>query len=102
MGPSLVLCCRRHLLHHIFLLLSVFALPAALRAQGTAPTTDGPVGAVTVGPNQIAVATTGGGLSVAVNPVTNKVYIPSNRNLHVVNVINGATNVTKAVTAGTN
>jgi len=82
MVPSLVLRCRP-VLNRLLLLLSVIAASTVLRAQ-------------------IAVPTTGGGLSVAVNPVTNKIYVPSRGALHTVNVINGVTNVTKAVTAGTN
>jgi YVTN family beta-propeller protein len=64
-------------------LLFLLTIPIALRAQ-------------------IVVPTTGGGLSVAVNPMTNKIYIPSRGSLGTVTVIDGATNVTKTITTGTN
>ena len=82
MVPSLIIR-SRSVLNRPILLLSVLAAATFLRAQ-------------------INVPTTGGGLSLAVNPITNKVYVPSRGLLGAVNVIDGATNTTKAVTAGTN
>ena len=82
MVPSLVLR-SRPVLYRLFLLLSVLITATTLRAQITVPTT-------------------GGGLSLAVNPITNKIYIPSRGSLGAVTVIDGATNTTKILTAGTN
>jgi YVTN family beta-propeller protein len=82
MVPSLVLR-SRPVLYRLFLLLSVLITATTLRAQITVPTT-------------------GGGLSLAVNPITNKIYIPSRGSLGAVTVIDGAINTTKILTAGTN
>jgi YVTN family beta-propeller protein len=82
MVPSLVIR-YRSVLNRLILLLSVLSAATTLRAQ-------------------ISVPTTGGGLSLAVNPITNKIYVPSRGLLGAVNVIDGVTNTTKVVTAGTN